>query len=82
MIDEEFAFVGPAGFDVGAFLANLVFALIRHHCLGNGRAKDLLWTALSAAVDAYYSQCSAEIVDHEEFAATVCGFVGIELIRR
>jgi len=55
MIDEEFAFIGPAVFDMGTFLANLIFALIRHHCQYKGRVKKLLWATIPAAVDAYCS---------------------------
>ena len=81
MIDEEFAFIGPALFDFGTFLANLIFALIRHHLLDNARAKKRLWAAIPAAVDAYCSQCK-EVKDKEDFVRDVCGFAGVELIRR
>ena len=30
MIDAEFAFYGPAAFDVGVMVANLFFAALRH----------------------------------------------------
>ena len=67
---------------LGAFIANLVFALIRHHCLGNEKAKKLLQRCIPAAIDYYCSQCGPDISDSDEFVATACGFIGIELIRR
>lgn len=81
MIDEEFAFVGPALFDLGMFLANLVFALIRHHLLDNVRTKKQLWAAIPAAVDAYCAQCR-EMREKEELVRDTCGFMAVELIRR
>lgn len=82
MIDEEFAFLGPSGFDLGAFIANLVFALIRHHCLGNKEAKELLQKCIPIAIDCYCSQCGTDISDSAEFVGNACGFIGVELIRR
>lgn len=35
VIDSEFAFFGPIGFDVGLFMANLSFAWARHEAEGN-----------------------------------------------
>ena len=82
VIDEEFAFLGPSGFDLGAFIANLVFALIRHHCLGNKEAKELLQQCIPAAIDCYSSQCGADMSNSAEFVGNACGFIGVELIRR
>ena len=36
VIDPEFAFVGPMGFDVGAILANLLLAYFAHACRDEG----------------------------------------------
>ena len=82
LIDAEFAFIGPATFDFGMFLANLFFALIRHHILGRANPKDMLWKALHASVDAYCAACGDEISGEKDFVANTCGFLGCELIRR
>ena len=82
MIDEEFAFLGPSGFDLGAFIANLVFALIRHHCLGNKETKESLQKCIPPAIDCYCSQCGSDISDSNAFVSNACGFTGVELIRR
>jgi 5-methylthioribose kinase len=41
VIDPEFAFVGPMGFDVGAILANLLLAYFAQACRGGGGDADL-----------------------------------------
>jgi 5-methylthioribose kinase len=41
VIDPEFAFVGPMGFDVGAVLANLLLAYFAQSCRGAGDEADL-----------------------------------------
>jgi 5-methylthioribose kinase len=41
VIDPEFAFVGPMGFDVGAILANLLLAYFAHSCAGARDEADL-----------------------------------------
>jgi 5-methylthioribose kinase len=43
VIDPEFAFVGPMGFDVGAILANLLLAYFAHACRGPGDEADLAY---------------------------------------
>lgn len=45
MIDPEFAFVGPMGFDVGAILANLLLAYFAQSCRGPGDDADLAYRA-------------------------------------
>jgi 5-methylthioribose kinase len=45
VIDPEFAFVGPMGFDVGAVLANLLLAYFAHSCSGAGDAADHAYRA-------------------------------------
>ncbi len=42
MIDPEFAFVGPFGFDIGALLSNLVQNYI-HHDIVTGNEKHKVW---------------------------------------
>ena len=38
VIDSEFAFMGPMGFDIGALIANLVMSWVSHHILDNDAA--------------------------------------------
>ena len=75
MIDEEFAFLGPSGFDLGAFIANLVFALIRHIVWVMRKQRfPLLQRCIPAAIDYYCSQCGPDISDSDEFVATALSF--------
>jgi 5-methylthioribose kinase len=90
VMDPEFAFFGPIGFDVGNVFANLAFAGIRHSMLGN--------VAFAARVDDYSNEFwgafSAEVVrgwpagrpGRKDFLAGVlrdsAGFAGLEMVRR
>ena len=81
MFDIEFALMGPATFDLGTFLANLLFALIRQHVLKNTVAMDDIKQAIRASLDSYLEVYKIK-TNVEEFTCNVCGFIGCELIRR
>lgn len=83
MFDLEFAFMGPATFDFGMFLANIIFSIIRHHCLKTEEMVNTLQTkGLSAAISGYCQSVGDSITSNDDFIADTCGFIGCELIRR
>jgi 5-methylthioribose kinase len=82
MFDLEFAFMGPAAFDLGMFLANLVFSMIRHVCMSDLLVVELLYQTLINAVDTYGRSCGDDIWRCDDFIRDTCGFIGCELIRR
>ena len=81
IFDIEFAFMGPAAFDIGMFFANLIFALIRHHVTHTSQSiVQALWEAISVSIESYTTVWSS--TDDEIFVSRTCGFLGCELIRR
>jgi len=90
IIDLEFAFFGPAGFDIGLLLANLAFARLAHEERGNH--------AYCRVIDGYAESFWCTFTDesrrlwspgerwHDQFLATVTAdaarFAGLEMIRR
>ena len=83
MFDLEFAFMGPATFDFGMFLANIIFSILRHHCLKNKEVASLLQTkGLHSAITGYTQSAGDTIVTDDAFIHDTCGFIGCELIRR
>ena len=83
MFDIEFVFMGPASFDFGMFLANIIFAIIRHHHLKNLSIVEILWTSLTEAIKSYYNaETSNLICGTDDFNTMTYGFIGCELIRR
>ena len=90
VMDPEFAFFGPMGFDVGNVFANLAFARIRHGVLGN--------PAFAARVDEYARNLWLTFAEEvrqlwpvrepwrEPFLAQVladsAGYAAMEMIRR
>lgn len=81
MFDLEFAFMGPASFDFGMFLANIIFALIRYSHLKDLLTVELLYQAMINAIKNYY-QYSGSICKAKGFNEEVLGYIGCELIRR
>ena len=73
--------MGPATFDFGMFVANLLFALVRHNELGNREVVDSIKSMVECAVAAYCQAVSDRILG-EHFVSRTCGFIGCELIRR
>lgn len=94
VIDPEFAFYGPIGFDVGLFLANLIFQTITRE--GKSRVVILqhiekTWEVFSSKFSELWKKEAVESYkDTEGFEAYVLdkvfqdtlGFAGCELIRR
>jgi 5-methylthioribose kinase len=94
VIDPEFAFYGPIGFDIGLFIGNLVFQVIVRE--GEKRAIVLdhienTWNVFSSVFSQLWEKDSVEPFTRvegykEEFLQKVfsdsLGFAGCELIRR
>lgn len=94
VIDPEFAYYGPIGFDVGVFLANLIFqSLTRHgeersviqsHIEQTWETFEARFTALWEAkgVEAYRNTAGYREFIIEKIFRDALGFAGCELIRR
>lgn len=74
--------MGPAAFDFGMFVANLLFAMVRHSELGNRETVDAIKLAVECAVTTYCLAAGDGIVGGKEFVSQTVGFIGCELIRR
>lgn len=94
VIDPEFAFYGPIGFDVGLFLANLIVQTITR----GGEQRDVIlrhieetWDVFSAefsnlwdtkAVESYKDTKGFKAYVLDKIFQDTLGFAGCELIRR
>lgn len=94
VIDPEFAFYGPIGFDVGLFLANIIVQTITR----DGEQRDVIlrhieetWDVFSAefsklwetkAVESYKDTKGFKAYVLEKIFQDTLGFAGCELIRR
>lgn len=86
MIDLEFAYVGPCAFDVGMFLANLIFTYYQHMSTpqNNDVHRQYSYSIVDLCksfVDVYLQHMTC-IGDHESFVSEVAGFCGCEIVRR
>lgn len=84
VIDSEFAFYGPVGFDVGLFWANYLLSYFSH--IDNPKAQSEIKTAIIQTWKTYTEQFKMEsllkarilqIIFHESI-----GFTGLEMLRR
>ena len=93
VIDHEFAFFGPLGFDLGLFLAGYTFPFAVALASSDGYKMDALGSAMSACVKCYFELLSPKLVTtdspSDEFQTTVASvwtdtlrFMGCELLRR
>ncbi|MFU8689822.1 S-methyl-5-thioribose kinase [Rossellomorea sp. FS2] len=94
VIDPEFAFYGPIGFDIGQFLANLIFqAIVREE---TSKKNEILlhiettWKVFESTFSHFWDQSEdaytkidgyLEYVLEKSFTDAI-GFLGCELIRR
>jgi len=94
VIDPEFAFYGPFGFDVGQFLANLIFQVI----VRNDKQSEVIldhiektWETFQAIfTDSWHKDCLEPFAEIESYLPYILGkiftdsigFAGCELIRR
>ncbi|WP_417356257.1 S-methyl-5-thioribose kinase [Gallaecimonas pentaromativorans] len=97
VIDAEFGFFGPIGFDVGSVIGNLLLAWCRHHTLGNEAYATWLVEQCLVFWQRFESRFSALLKGSKDvalvnaryqrcFVAKVLqdtlGYAGTELIRR
>ena len=85
VIDSEFAFYGPVGFDVGLFWANHLLAYFSH--AGNCIVQSELKTAIYRTWDGYAAEfkmvdASQEAVTLQHIFHEAVGFAGMEMLRR
>lgn len=85
VIDAEFVFYGPVGFDLGLFWANYLFAYCAH--VGNdavrAQLKDAIlrtWDTYAATFEMDDAELKTEILN-QIFDESV-GFAGVEMMRR
>jgi 5-methylthioribose kinase len=90
IIDQEFAFFGPFGFDPGLLLANLALSHIAHEAAGDVGFSRLVASYARAYWDAFADQCGqlwrqdpAELTGFlGAVLADAARFAGVEMIRR
>ncbi|XP_071129810.1 methylthioribose kinase-like [Mytilus edulis] len=87
MMDIEFAFVGPCAFDVGMFLANLIFTYYQHMSTqqDNDTHRQYAYGIVNLGkrfVKIYMEHMTCISGSIEHFMSEVTGFCGCELIRR
>ena len=81
VIDGEFAFYGPAAFDVGTFVANIAFSLVSFGDDADARKRCL--QMIDMAMQTYADEMGmAKSDDQAIFNERTAGFAGCELIRR
>ncbi|MCW8895444.1 MAG: S-methyl-5-thioribose kinase [Sulfurimonas sp.] len=76
VIDPEFAFVGPFGFDIGALLANLVNNYI-HHCVvtKDEEFKEWLLETIKEVLDKFSEKFLNFWSEHKDSALLVDGYM-------
>lgn len=85
VIDAEFAFYGPVGFDVGLYWANYFLSYFSHQ--GNLSVQSALNTAVAQAWDTYtaeFTMADAELKSQvlRNIFQDAVGFAGLEMLRR
>ena len=82
VIDAEFAFYGPVGFDIGLFWANYGLSYFSH--IGNAAVQSALKTALVRTWESYAAafQTGGKRETLEHIFHTAVGFAGMEVLRR
>eukprot|EP01047_Picozoa_sp_COSAG01_P006742 COSAG01_NODE_247_length_20443_cov_52.339543_22_plen_556_part_00 len=80
VIDHEFAFVGPAGFDLGLFLAGWLFPYAAAAARRDEAAVRKIRSAMRACVGTYLPMLPAGAAPR--VWAEALGFMGVELLRR
>lgn len=91
IFDMEFAYVGPAAFDLGLLIANYIFSYHRHISIPENNEERrqfayLMIEACKITVTAYLSVMTAPVGDRESYEANLlsetAGFAGCEIVRR
>ena len=88
IIDAEFAHYGCAAFDVGTFLANVIFGALACDATANGGGPaalammDTTWNTYTAAMNAVQPSPLSTPAAQADLLQLTAGFAGCELIRR
>ena len=82
VIDAEFAFYGPVGFDIGLFWANYGLSYFSH--IGDAAVQSALKTALVRTWESYAAafQSGGKTETLQHIFHTAVGFAGMEVLRR
>ncbi|MEA3433117.1 MAG: S-methyl-5-thioribose kinase [Campylobacterota bacterium] len=81
VIDSEFAFVGPMGFDVGALIANLVMSWVSHTVQDeNSRYSNLILETINSVWQRFDEKFRALWNEREESALLTKGFANDEIL--
>jgi 5-methylthioribose kinase len=82
VIDSEFAFVGPMGFDVGALIANLVMSWVSHSVQdNNNNYSDLILETINSVWQRFDEKFHALWNEREESALLTKGFANDEILK-
>ena len=84
VIDSEFAFYGPVGFDIGLFWANYLLSYFSH--TGNTDVQSEIKTAISQTWETYTEEFEIDPILKTRTLNTIfhkaVGFAGMEMLRR
>ncbi len=82
IIDSEFAFVGPMGFDVGALIANLVMSWVSHTIQDNdSNYSNLILETINSVWQRFEEKFRALWNETEESALLTKGFANDEILK-
>jgi len=82
VIDSEFAFVGPMGFDVGALIANLVMSWVSHTVQDcDSRYSDLILETINSVWQRFNDKFRTLWNETEESALLTKGFANDEILK-
>ncbi len=82
VIDSEFAFVGPMGFDVGALIANLVMSWVSHTVQDNDSSyPDLILDTINSVWHSFNEKFCTLWNETEESALLTKGFANDEILK-
>ncbi len=82
VIDSEFAFVGPMGFDVGALIANLVMSWVSHTLQDNdSRYSDLILDTINSVWQLFNEKFLTLWNETKESALLTKGFANDEILQ-
>jgi len=71
VIDAEFAFMGPTAFDLGLYLAHLIFAFVRHE--NSAEIRQTVLDAILGLWQSYADTRSELLASQVRGYATHCG---------
>ena len=87
VIDHEFAFFGPLGYDLGLFLAGYAFPYAVALAGSHGGKMDAIASAMGACVGTYFDVLAPKLAGGSETTRAsiwkdALGFMGCEMLRR